>query len=476
MHPPDTPDASPPGHDRRQLPERTGGPPPWPQSRDLPAEPGLTTLPRLRDLDDAALLAAAVAGEVVQNRQAAQQLELYAELERRCARDYDERTTRTRHAFVLTPRDETGIEVGAALGKSEHKVKLDLLLRERLTAWFPKIWSRCLAGRLDLGKAQLFVDAAQQLADPADIPRLAEAVEDYLDRYDATDSPLCTLSYTRLSRAVRYRRLKYQQKPGEESFAEAFRKRRVWLRVDDTGISTLGVTGAAHDLAACDYRLTLIAKKRCEDPGDERTLAQMRADTMVDLILGRLTVGALDSELEDDETVDGQDPATTFAAHQVGKFARPVVNVTVPLTTLVGFSDAPGFLSGDHAIPADLARLIAADPTSTWHRLLTDPAGRFVELSANRYTPTPAIWRSTVARDRTCVWPNCTRPAVECESDHRIPYPRGSTAITNLDPLCGPHHQAKHSEGYHVDRKADGSYVIRTRRGSVLRGDPSEMP
>lgn len=35
---------------------------------------------------------------------------------------------------------------------------------------------------------------------------------------------------------------------------------------------------------------------------------------------------------------------------------------------------------------------------------------------------------------------------------------------------------AKHSEGVTVRRKKDGTYVIRTRRGSVLRSVHSEQP
>ena len=442
--------------------------PPTNQSHDA-------TALRPRDLSDVDLITATVIGQVARNREHACQLVMYAELRRRCEQDYEQRRQRKRDPFVLTPTAETAVEIAGALGVSEHKVQLDLVLHDRLTSWFPKMWQRCLTGRLDLGRARIFVDAAEQLADPDDIPKLAEALEQYFDRYDDEGSPLCTLTYERLSRATRYRRMKFEQRSTEETFAEAFRKRSAWLRPDDNGLSTLGVNGAAHDLRACDYRLTLIAKKRCEDPDDDRTLAQMRADTMVDLILGRLTVGALDSELEDDETGAGQDPATTFAEHEVGKYAKPVVNVVVPITSLLGSSDEPGYLDGQ-VVPADYLRLIANDPDSTWYRLLTDPAGNFVELSTKRYTPTPAMRRTTNARDVTCVWPGCARPASEAEDDHRVPYPRGATATANLDSLCTRHHHVKHSEGYEVRREADGTYVVLTRRGSVLRSAPFEQP
>lgn len=441
---------------------------------DSPGSPAGSE-PPLGGLSPAGLVDAAISSQVRQNRDRASQLELYAEMERRCQSDHDARKAAGLTSFNPTPSREAGVEMGGALGISEYRVLNDLHLRERLVAWFPAMWQRCRDGRLDLGRAKLFVDAAEQLAHPDDIPMFAASIEAFFDRYDDPDRPLCTLSYDRLARAARYRRLKFAQKSPEASFGEAFKKRRVWLRVEDNGTAALGVTGAAHELQACDYRITLIAKKRCADPDEERTLQQMRADTVLDLLLGRLTVSALDSELEQDETCDGGDPATTFEEHEVGKFARPVVNLTVPVTTLMGASDEPGMLGGD-PVPADLARIIAADKNATWYRLLTDPAGNFLDLSTVAYTPTEPIWRHVTARDQLCVWPGCRRPAARCEKDHRVPHPKGSTSVINLDDLCTPHHRIKHIFGYKVRRIPDGSYEVITPRGTRLVSPPLEQP
>lgn len=430
----------------------------------------------LRALSDPQLLDVAVQCQVRKNRDTAREIETYAEMRRRCASDYEVRRARGPEHFVITPLDETALELAGALHVDEHRIKLDLTLRDKLASWYPLLWDRCLSGRLDIARARIFVDNAEQLADPADIPELARMVEDYLVRYDDPAGPLVTVTYRQLGNAIRYRRLKFEQKSATQGFAEAFQKRAAWLRIDENGIGTLGASGAAHDLTACDYRLTLIARKRCQDPDDDRTLEQMRADTLRDLILGRLTVTALDADLEADRTADGADPATTFAEHEVGDFARPVVHVTVPLSTLLGTTNEPGFLSGDHPVPAELLRLIAGDPSSTWYRLLTDDAGRFCDLSTRSYQPTPPIARGVVARDRHCVWPGCHRPAVRCELDHRLRFPLGATSPGNLDPLCHRHHMAKHSEGVTVSRGDDGSYVVRTRRGSILRSEPSEQP
>lgn len=418
---------------------------------------------------------AVVNAQVTRNRVHAQQLDLYADMRRLCERDNASRRAAGVSRFNPTAADETGIEIGGVLGVSEYRVKLDLHLRDRLLEWFPLMWQRFQSGRLDLGRARIFVEAAEQLANPDDVPLFAASLEDYFAKYDDPDTALCTLSYDRLSKATRYRRMKFEQKSAEATFAEAFKKRQVWLRVEENGIAGLGTTGAAHELQACDYRLTLIAKKRCADPDEHRTLAQMRADTFVDLLLGRLTVGASDADLEDDMTADGADPGDTFETAEVGTYARPIINVTVPHTTLMGLSDEPGMLGGE-PIPADLARLIAADKSATWYRLLTNPAGDFVDLSTTSYTPTDPIWRRVTARDQMCVWPGCRRSAARSEKDHRVPYPDGPTSVVNLDDLCRSHHRVKHTRGYRVRREPNGDYVITTPRGTRLRSRPAEQP
>lgn len=409
------------------------------------------------------LITATEQEQVTQNAARARQLQLVSDLAARCAAE----------PTSISPAAEAGIEIGGVLGVSDVTVQGWLEQHHRLTSWLPGIWRLCRSGRLDLWRAQVFLDAAETLADEEEIRAFSYDVDAYLARYDDPSTAVLRISRGKLQRAATYRAMKRRRKDTEQTFSEAFSKRRVWLRPDDTGIGSLGVRTALPDLIAADYRLTLLAKKRLQHDDQDRTLEQMRADTLVDLLLGRLQVQALTSELEDDETADGDDPATTFTWSEVGAFARPVVNVTVPIGTLLGGDDTPALLSGEVAIPADLARLIAQRPDSTWYRLLTDEAGRFLELSTTAYTPTAPIWRSIVARDRTCVWPGCCRPSVVSEIDHRVPYPHGPTSTTNTWPLCPRHHRTKHAEGYQATLEADGSYLFRTRHGTELRSQAS---
>lgn len=457
---------------------------------------------------DRRLLDAVVCSQVLQNRAHAARLQAVHDFH---ARRVTERGSGAGF-FALTPLQETQVEIAPLLGISERAVQFQLDTVTALLRWFPRLWQRCLTGRLDIGRAQIFLDQLPHLATDLDREDFANAVQDWFDKHDPFDpagpdqatpgvGSLCRISRIRIQRAARYQRLKRRQRQPHETFADAFRKRHVSLRVDEeSGMAAISATLAAHDGLTADHRLTMIAKKRAQAPGETRTLAQLRLDSLLDLIHGRLVVPATTGDLEHHEpcdrtcrvTGDHGDHGDHDGVERVcplhplvltgenggplGGYARPVVQVTVPITTLLGVEDHPGLLSGGIAIPADYARHLCGQPDSTWYRMLTDDVGTFLSLSTSSYQPTDPIWRTTTARDHTCVWPGCRRPAVLCECDHRIPHPEGATSEDNLQPLCRRHHRVKHAPDYTVVRNPDGSYTWTTRHGATLTTPASEQP
>jgi hypothetical protein len=64
-------------------------------------------------------------------------------------------------------------------------------------------------------------------------------------------------------------------------------------------------------------------------------------------------------------------------------------------------------------------------------------------LQADGHDPTEAIARHVRAAAPTCSFYDCPRQARSCDLDHDTPWPRGPTSITNLDPKCRRHHNAK---------------------------------
>lgn len=428
-------------------------------------------------LDDRALIDNSVAALVSENRARASRLDAVSRFHARRVAEIGQRRSAAPGYFLLTPLQATKAEFAPLLGLSELCIQIDLDLTDTLKELFPGIWRRCLEGRLDIGRARLAYDQLSKLTNDADKKAFAELVEEFLDKVDDPRSPVCTISRQSLRQAVRRRCLKFPQKDPNDSFPEQFEKRRVSLRTDEDGMATLTAVTAVHDAMAADYRLTLIAKKLRQAEGEARTLDQLRVDALIDLIHGRLTVEATARELEDDEMADGRDPAETFTRKEsVGSYARPVINVTVPITTLIGLSDDPGVMAGGVTIPAELAQMIAMHPEASWYRMLTDPAGNFVELSTESYAPTEPICRWCVARDVTCVWPGCSRPASIIEFDHRVRFPFGKTSTRNIQCLCRRHHMVKHSEGFEVVLEEDGSFTWTSRFGSVFRTPAPEMP
>lgn len=378
--------------------------------------------------------------------------------------------------FALTPLEATKAEFGPLLVVGNRRIETDLQLAQDLHQFFPRMWQTCLSGRLDVGRAAVATGYLPQLTNDDDRRAYAELVEEYLDSQDQPDAPVHPVRYLNLQQACRRRCRRFEQQTKQQSFADAFARRRVSLRSDDNGMASLACSSSLDRCQTADYRLTLIAKRRSENPGEKRTIDQLRADTLVDLVLGRVTVAASEAELEDGETADGAPVEDPCEWRDVGRFARPVVNVTVPITTLMGLSDTPGVMAGGTEIPAALCRMIGQDPTSTWYRLVTDPLGGFVELSTNAYQPTEAICRWCIAQNPQCVWPTCSRPATVVELDHRVPYPHGPTSTYNLQPLCEAHHKVKHSDGFSVVREQDGSYTWTSRFGVVSRKPAPEYP
>jgi hypothetical protein len=212
----------------------------------------------------------------------------------------------------------------------------------------------------------------------------------------------------------------------------------VWALLPAEGVATL--------MAAVDARAD---RGRADDP---RTADQRRSDALVEI--AQL---ALDSM----RTPPG---------------ARPGIQVTVALSTLLGCDDLPAELAGYGAISAGVARRIADDRTGTWRRLVTDPQGRLLDCGTRVYRPPHDLARHVVARDRQCTFPGCRRSAWRCDLDHLERYPDGGTCAANLHPLCRRHHLAKHSDEWSPRRESDGATVWISRTGHEYRSEPPPYP
>jgi hypothetical protein len=242
--------------------------------------------------------------------------------------------------------------------------------------------------------------------------------------------------------------------------AQAAAGRRVWFSAMPDGMGQMVADLTADGMALVRAMLDAAAiGMKTADPDNGRTMDQRRADALVDLARLSLATGRL-----------GGDGLTLPAAQ--GR--RPHIQVTVPLSTLIGIDDHPGELTGYGPIPASVARRIAAD--GVWRRLLTDPAtGRLLDYGITRYTPPQDLRDVVIARDRECVFPTCTMPAHRCQVDHTIPHPDGPTAATNLGPPCEPHHDLKTRWGWQLDQPEEGRFVWTSPVGKQYVQEPQQI-
>jgi hypothetical protein len=156
---------------------------------------------------------------------------------------------------------------------------------------------------------------------------------------------------------------------------------------------------------------------------------------------------------------------------------RPSVQVSVALSTLLGLDEQPAELDGYGPIPAAVARRIAADPTGTWRRLVTDPLGHLVDYGRSTYRPPADLAQYVIARDRTCRAPGCNQPAAKSDLHHTVPWSEGGeTNAEHLTPACQHDHYGVHEAGWNVKRLQDGTVEWTAPTGHTYRVPPATYP
>ncbi|CAB4996923.1 unannotated protein [freshwater metagenome] len=176
--------------------------------------------------------------------------------------------------------------------------------------------------------------------------------------------------------------------------------------------------------------------EKIEDIRDGRSMDMRRADA-----LAAIAAMALAAE-----------------SNEVTPHRRPIsINVTVDLPTLLGLAENPGELAGYGAIPASLARELAAD--GKWRRFITDPySGALLDYGRESYQPPQELVDFLIARDRTCRFPGCRRAAWASDLDHAESWDEGgATSAENLGALCRRHHRMKTHGGWKLESFSDGS-------------------
>jgi hypothetical protein len=148
---------------------------------------------------------------------------------------------------------------------------------------------------------------------------------------------------------------------------------------------------------------------------------------------------------------------------------RPItISVAIDLPTLLGLAENPGQLAGYGAIPASVARRLAAD--GNWQRVVSDPTtGNLLDFGREKYTPPQELVDYLLARDRVCRFPGCRRTGQSSDIDHAQSWETGGeTNPANLGLLCRRHHRMKTHGGWSLESNPDGSCLWKSPKGKTF--------
>lgn len=288
---------------------------------------------------------------------AAQRLERVDALRREALADA------AQHGAQLTDVVERGVrlELAAALRMTEHAAGELLVRAEALVRRFPQMLEALSRGSTTERHAEIFVDAMVELEPEFHdvvVPRAVALAE-------AEAVGTFRRSLRRLIDTVRAQTL-------AERHETALSRRRVVVEPAEDGMAWLSAYMPAVEAHAIQGRLTAIAKVMTADERETRSLDQVRADVLGDLLIEGDTVAA---------------PAA--------RGIRASVVVTVPALSLLNDHATPGAepasVEGVGPIPHARARELCGDADG-WMRVLTHPeTGAVLSVGRDRYRPPPEL-------------------------------------------------------------------------------------
>ena len=427
---------------------------------------------RLADVDEDLLVELAAAAHRVTSWAGFVQLQVMAELLARRSQLPPDLAARPgagelRELAEDLARRSTVAEVALATGTSEYAAGMRLNAATALERRLPRTRGAFRAGAVDWPKVAAIVDATSGLTDA-----VAQAVDaEVLARLSDSAAGLGTATMTVPAlRKLLAEAVARHHPQAADNARRAVDQRRVVFTPAADGMTELWALLPALPAAQAQAVLRELAEAAA-GPDDGRTADQRRADTLLDLLIGRAwladpepladssadrarTAEAAerpDQPSEPDQHPDRPAGARRATMGQACSQVRPQILVTVGLSTLLGLSQDPGHLAGYGPLPAEMIREVAA--SGTWRcAIVDDRQGTLLGLGRSTYTPDyrpgRPLQRHLTVRDQTCTFPGCRQPAHRCDHDHRTRFPTGPTCECNVSPLCRHHHRLKHRAGF----------------------------
>jgi hypothetical protein len=120
-------------------------------------------------------------------------------------------------------------------------------------------------------------------------------------------------------------------------------------------------------------------------------------------------------------------------------------------------------------VPVDPRQVVAGAVHGRLRLIVTDDAGVIIHAGRKRQLFTGALREAIMALDPMCGWLGCTLRAQISDIDHLEPRSRGGpTDPSNGKIMCHHHNVFKHTAGFAVTRRPDGTIDITRPDGTLL--------
>jgi hypothetical protein len=304
--------------------------------------------------------------------------------------------------------------IGLSPEAGKHYLGQALELRYRL----PRLWHRVTTGDLPAWRARRVAEATIGLTREA---------AGYVDRHV---SPVAhKVGPAQLERTVAEAIGRYMPEEVQRLAEASWDKRHVTVHdqlVSFTGTMTVEAELDIADALDLEAAVAAGAEQRAAW-GSTEPLDVRRAQAVGDLARGQHPLDLTDADA----------PRPTVKPRQV------VLHVHLSRAALEGTDPVAELERGQSLVWVEQVRSWCSRPDTA--RVIVKPV---LDPDVCTWTDSDQvpdrIKEQVDLRDRTCVFPWCTRPARRCDHDHVIPHGRnGPTCSCNLTPLCRRHHRLK---------------------------------
>jgi hypothetical protein len=157
-----------------------------------------------------------------------------------------------------------------------------------------------------------------------------------------------------------------------------------------------------------------------------------------------------------------------------GGGSQAQIQVTSSIETLVGLAGSPA-AEMEFSLPVSSKTIERLACDSSIARVLLNSESLVIDVGRSKRVVSEPGRRALAARDGTCRWTECDRPASRSAAHHLVHWIHGGTSdLDNLILLCHRHHRMVHEGGWQIVRGEGGR--ILTISPMVTFGPPSKGP